>query len=213
MKSMVIALASFLVLVPTGWAQQPPSPLEGYRKLKFPPKEENFGNGWQERVALEYDVINLADLSALRAALKDGNPFVRAMAARTLGIRADKESADALADLVKADPEYMVRIRAVESLGYLKMRTDAIELAKHDANGAVSWTAARAAGQVKSDTDYALLVRKAFAAGIKREAMGAAKVGQPAPDFTAQTSDGKAFQLSTVLGKKPIAIYFAAFDG
>jgi hypothetical protein len=38
-------------------------------------------------------------------------------------------------------------------------------------------------------------------------------VGKPAPDFTALTVDRKPFQLSSVLGKKPIAIYFAAFDG
>jgi peroxiredoxin len=43
--------------------------------------------------------------------------------------------------------------------------------------------------------------------------MGTAKIGQPAPDFTALTSDGKPFKLSSVLGTKPIAIYFAAFDG
>jgi len=43
--------------------------------------------------------------------------------------------------------------------------------------------------------------------------MGSAVVGKPAPDFTALTVDGKPFQLSSVLGKKPIAIYFAAFDG
>ena len=33
------------------------------------------------------------------------------------------------------------------------------------------------------------------------------------PDFTALTGDGKPFKLSAVLGKKPVAIYFAAFDG
>jgi peroxiredoxin len=43
--------------------------------------------------------------------------------------------------------------------------------------------------------------------------MGTAKLGKPAPDFTALTSDGKHFRLSTALGKKPIAIYFAAYDG
>ena len=43
--------------------------------------------------------------------------------------------------------------------------------------------------------------------------ISAAKVGQPAPDFTAHTSDGKPFKLSTVLGKKPILIYFTGFDG
>jgi hypothetical protein len=34
------------------------------------------------------------------------------MAARALGIRGDKASADALAELVKSDPMYFVRIRS-----------------------------------------------------------------------------------------------------
>ena len=70
-----------------------------------------------------------------------------------------------------------------------------------------------AARQCDQDTDYAALVRKAYAAGIKREAIGSAKVGEAAPDFTALTSDGKVFKLSEVLGKKPIVIYFAFNDG
>jgi hypothetical protein len=70
-----------------------------------------------------------------------------------------------------------------------------------------------AADQLKSDTDYAKELREGYAMGIKREAMGIAKLGKPAPDFTAQTSDGKPFRLSTILGKRPIAIYFAAYDG
>jgi hypothetical protein len=202
-----------LVLTPTGRAQPPLSPLEKYRKLQFPPKEENFDKGWKDRVALEYEVINAADLRPLRAALKDEDPFVRSLAARALGIRGDRASAVALAELARADPEYMVRIRAVESLGFLKMKPEAIELARKDRSGGVRWAAAMAAGQLKDATDYAALVRRAYAAGIPREAMGSAKVGQPAPDFTAQTSDGKPFRLSAVLGKKPLAIYFAAFDG
>ena len=78
---------------------------------------------------------------------------------------------------------------------------------------AVRWTAERVAGELGTETDYASLVREAYRPGMKREAMGAAKVGQPAPDFSARTCDGKAFKLSEVLGKKPLAIYFAAFDG
>ena len=39
------------------------------------------------------------------------------------------------------------------------------------------------------------------------------RINDIAPDFTAQTSEGKPFKLSTILGTKPIAIYFAAFDG
>jgi hypothetical protein len=61
--------------------------------------------------------------------------------------------------------------------------------------------------------DYAAEIRQAYAAGIDRGAMGSAVVGKPAPDFAALTLDGKPFQLSAALGKKPIAMYFAAFDG
>jgi len=212
MNRMIIALIGLLILPSAGWTQ-PTSPLEKYRHLKFPPKDENFAKGWQDRVALEYEIINAADRKALRIALKDEDPFVRAIAARALGILGDKDSADALAELVKADKEYLVRIRAVESLGYLKMKPEAIRLAIKDRDLGVRWVAKLAADELKSDTDYAKQLRDGYATGIKREAMGTAKVGQRAPDFTAQTSDGKPFKLSAVLGKKPIAIYFAAFDG
>jgi HEAT repeats len=212
MQRMTIALAGLLFLSYTGWTQ-PTSALEKYRRLQFPPKDENFAKGWQERVALEYEIINAADLRALRIALNDQDPFVRAIAARGLGILGDEGSAEALAELVKADKEYLVRIRAVESLGYLKKKPEVIQLAIKDRDNGVSWVAKLAADQLKSDTDYAEQLREAYATGIQREAMGTAKLGQPAPDFTARTSDGKPFRLSTILGKKPIALYFAAYDG
>jgi hypothetical protein len=201
-----------LLAAPPGRAE-PPSPLDSYRNLEYRPTRENANKGWKERVLVEFEIINAADLGALRAGLKDRDPFVRSIAARALGIRADKASADALAELVKADPEFMVRARAVVSLGLLKMKPEAIELAKKDPNGGVQWVARMAARQIQSDTDYAALVQKAYAAGIDRDHLGVAKVGEPAPDFAALTSDGKPFKLSTVLGKKPLIVYFTAFDG
>ncbi len=207
------ALAGLVALAPPGRTQPPASPLEKYRNLEFPPSDENFDRGWKERVALEYEIINTGDLKSLRAALKDENRFVRAIAARALGILGDRASADALAELVKSDPEYPVRIRAVEALGFLKMKPEVIELANKDRDAGVCWTALTMAGKLESDVDYAASVRQAFARGIKRQVMGSARVGQPAPDFTAQTCDGKPFRLSAVRGKKPIALYFAAFDG
>lgn len=211
MMKISVALISLVVLASTALAEAQPA-LERYRKLEFPPKPENFDKGWRERVALEFEIINQADLKSLRAALDDKNVFVRSIAARALGIRGDKASADALAELARNDLEFMVRIRAVESLGLLKMKPDVIEAAKKDRQGAVRWTADLAADQLKSKQDCAAQIRRAFAKGIARKEMGTAKVGQPAPDFTAQTLDGKPFKLSSVLGKKPIAIYFAAFD-
>jgi hypothetical protein len=192
---------------------QSPLPLDNYRNLKYRPIMENFNKGWQERVLVEFDIINSAALAALRAGLKDRDPFVRSIAARALGVRGDKDSAEALAELVKTDPEGMVRVRAVESLGLLKMKPEVIELAKKDITDAVRWVAKMAAGQLNSKTDFRKLMQEAYAAGIKQGNLGVAKVGQPAPDFASLTSDGKPFKLSTVVGKKPILLYFAAFDG
>src|SRR6188474_3424417 len=127
-----VLIACLVLLAPTSWGAEPQSPIEKYRRLEFPPKDENFEQGWKDRVAADYDVINSADLTSLRAALKDGDPFVRAIAAYALGVRSDKTSADALAELVKNDKEYVVRIRAVEALALLKLKPEVIEAAKED---------------------------------------------------------------------------------
>ena len=210
---MMVVLVFLMGLPVTGLAQPPSSPLEKFRQLEFAPTEANFDKGWEDRVAVEFEIVNGARLDDLRSSLSDTNPFVRAMAARVLGIRGDAASGPSLAELVKTDPEYMVRVRAVEALGLLKTKREVIELAKTDQDLAVRWSATLAARQLDSDIDYGALVRQAYARGITRAAMGVARVGKPAPDFSAHTSEGKPFRLSSVLGKKPIAIYFAAFDG
>jgi hypothetical protein len=210
---MVPLLAVAAASLPPGCAPEAPSPIERYRALEFPAKVENFENGWKERVTAEFDVVNDAETASLKAALDDPDPFVRSIAARALGIRSDRASADALAARVETDAEPMVRIRAVEALGLLRMKPEVVERATKDSDAGVCWSANLAARQVESATDYAALVREAFAAGIEPDAIDSARVGQPAPDFTAYTVDGKPFQLSSVLGKKPIALYFAAFDG
>jgi hypothetical protein len=210
---MLVVLAGLPALAAEGSPGQPAPALERYRCLEFPPAAENFDKGWQERVALEFEVIDAADLASLRAGLKNSSPIVRSIAARALGIRADGESASALAELVKSDPEPMVRIRAVESLGYLKRMPEVIALAREDKDVGTQWAARLSAGTLESDVDFAASVRQAYAGGIRREDMDQAKVGKPAPDFAALTVDGKPFKLSSVLGKKPIAIYFAAYEG
>jgi len=213
MTRTVAIIACLLLQAPISQSAEPLSPIESYRRLEFPPQEENFDKGWKDRVAADYDVINSADLASLRTALKDDNPFVRAIAAYALGVRSDTASADALAELAKNDKEYVVRIRAVEALALLKLKPEVIESAQKDLDPGVPFVAKLVAGQFNSDIDYAAQIRQAYAKGIDRESMGSAVVGSPAPDFTALTIDGEPFQLSSVIGKQPIAIYFTAFDG
>src|SRR5262249_15926929 len=139
--ALALAPAGFSALGPAVWAQPVPSSLERYRTLEFPPIYENVDQGWQERVALEFEIVNAADLPSLRARLKDGNAFVGAVAAPALGFRAGRASADALAEMAAKDPAYLVRIRAVEALGFLKMKPEAIELARKDRDPGVQWAA------------------------------------------------------------------------
>jgi len=174
------------------------SAIAKYSKLKFPEVKLNFDKGWEigwkDRVELEFAIMNDAVSDSLRAALKSD-------AVRALGILEDRDSVDAIVDLVKNDPSYLVRIRAVESLGFLKMKPEVIELAKKDKQGGVRWSARLAAEQLKNPYDYAAQTRRSFAVGIKRKEMDVAKVGQPAPDFNVQTMDRKTFKFSSVLGK------------
>jgi hypothetical protein len=209
----VASMLGIVLAVSSPGRAEPPTPLDRYRNLMYLPTKENFNKGWQERVLVEFDVINSADLGALRAGLKDSNQFVRSIAARALGVRGDQESAESLAELVKDDPQAMVRVRAVESLGLLRIKPEVIELAKKDSSDAVRWVARMAAVQLKTETESRELMQRAFGAGIKQDELGVAKVGQPAPDFAAYTSDGKPFKLSNVLGTKPVLLYFGAFDG
>jgi hypothetical protein len=216
MSKLLIATLFALCLLRPAMAEESLSAIARYGNLRPPvvvPMFDGMDEGWQDRVALEFEIMNDADLESLRAALRDKNPNARAMAARALGILADRDSADALAALVKSDPSYLVRIRAVESLGFLKMKSDVIQLAIEDEQGGVRWSARLAADQLKSKVDFAGQVRRAFSVGIERDDMGQAEVGLPAPDITVQTMAGTPFRLSSVLGKQPIAIYFAAFDG
>jgi hypothetical protein len=93
------------------------------------------------------------------------------------------------------------------------MNPEVIELAQKDSSDAVRWVARMAAGQLAAEIDSRELMQSAYAAGIQQDQLGIAQVGEPAPDFAACTSDGEPFQLSNVLGTKPILLYFAAFDG
>ena len=84
--------------------------------------------------------------------------------------------------------------------------------AKSDKAWNVRWLSKVAEGQLKSKVDYAAKVRKAYEAGITRKEMGTARVGSPAPDFSALDIDGKPFKLGDVVKKKIVVLTFQVAD-
>ena len=208
----IAAVCGVLLHTSVKSAPSPKSPLERCRSTDFSLEGEKFDENWRERVALEFDVVNNAGLEELRAGLKDSNLYVRAMSARALGMRGDRNAAEDLAGLVRSDSEHLVRTRAVEALGLLKMKPDVIASAKTDKHGGVRWAADLSADLMRQDVDFAAQERRAFSEGITVNEMGQAAVGRLAPEFSALTIEGDEFSLSSVLGEKPIVLYFAAFD-
>jgi len=206
-------LTGLLGILPAVSARPSHSALERYRNLELKPVFENFDKGWQERVELEFEMVNHPNLPELRQGLKDTDPYVRSISAKVLGFLADRESIELLAEMAAKDPEYHVRIRAIEALGFLKAKPEVIAAGKSDPDFGVKWTAKTVEGMVADRVDHAAQARASFAKGIRRKDMDSAVVGKRAPDFTARRLDGTLFRLSEVRGKKPIAIYFAAFDG
>src|SRR5262245_6320420 len=60
-RVIAVALSAGLLGVPSSRAQ-PPAPLEKYRNMKYRPTMENFDKGWKERVLVEFEIVNSADL-------------------------------------------------------------------------------------------------------------------------------------------------------
>ncbi len=188
------------------------SPLDEYRKSDFAPKKGKVDDAWKKRILLEFELVRAGKPELLRPALKDPSKEVRAFAAGALGILGDQASAAPLAELAKADPDAMVRIMALQGLGWLRAGPEAVEAARSDSNRDVVFMAGVADLHLKDPKDHAAVVREAYTAPLRLEELASARVGAPAPDFSALDSTGAPFQLSSVLKKEIVVLTFQIAD-
>lgn len=188
------------------------SPADEYRKVDFAQKQGKFDDACRKRIALEFEMIRTGKPDLLRPALKDPNRDVRAFAAATLGILGDKASAASIAQLAKEDSDAVVRVMALQGLGWLKAGPDVINAAKSDSNRDVKFMAGVAEAHLKDPRDFAAMVREAYKAPLKPEEIASAQLGKPAPDFSVTDSDGNPFKLSAVLKKQIVVLAFQLAD-
>jgi len=193
----------------------PPRDLIGeYRRADFG-SEQSFPvleDSYRKRIALEFEIIRSGRIGPLREALGDPNRFVRAFSVAGLGILGDGASVEAISKLV-ADPDTMVGVAALQALGWLKDGKEAVQSAKAKSPTLSRHLVTIAERQIEDSIDHAAKVRQAYQLGLRREEVGSAVAGKPAPDFTATDTDGNPFRLAdAVLKNKVVILIFVSAD-
>lgn len=150
-------------------------------------------------------------LPGLIAGSESPSVQVRALCARVFGFLGNKSATPTLIKLLD-DKSALVVVLAVDSLGQLQ-----------DPAGL---EALRVTRQKHTNGDVLLHIKKALDRGVpledgvreqviqmNSETINSAKVGQLAPEFSLQDSDGKEWRLADFRGKKPVVLVFIYGDG
>jgi hypothetical protein len=136
---------------------------------------------------------------------------VRTLAAQALSLVGDPRAETALVDALQKDSKASVRLYAADGLGVLGVaHRELIERVKaNDKNG-----------DVRSHCDFALerphnnvlqQVREDFRK-YDTTGLGAVRLGEPAPNVTLESHDGKPVELASFRGKKTVVLVFIYGD-
>jgi peroxiredoxin len=167
-------------------------------------------DGWQQRVKTEAVLASLEskDAPALEALLGDSDRFVRAVAARALGLTSGSKSAPALAAALAAEQDKLARISMIEALG----RTGgdgalaAVEAQQTPGGDAdITWMAGLARRQLKgAHWDIENLRAEFVEAGHAKFAV--AEIGKDAPDLGLPSAD-RPVTLGPYRGKVVVVVF------
>jgi hypothetical protein len=165
-------------------------------------------HGWQGRMKALVGLARAgpAAVPVLVDALKKGSPSTRELAAQALVFCADPRARQAL-EAALDDPEISVRLYACSALsmfGRLKPAKRYLRLREGD-HWAVRQNMAFALE--RDDRPDATALRKVLV-NYDLAAMGSARVGGLAPDFTLGDLQGKTHRLSDFRGKKGVLLVF-----
>ncbi len=170
--------------------------------------------GWKVRMRALRDIVRIGSpcIPKLIALLDAEDGELRVFAAQALAFVGDPRAVDALTKTLNTDGEAAARLYAADALGKfggLLEEPRGFGLTKKERNG-----------DVRAHVRFALerkgkrmppAVRKAFR-DLDPAAIGSAKLGGAAPDFTLRDASGKAHRLSTLRGKKNVVLVFIYGD-
>lgn len=207
----VTALAADAPKLPPAAAES----LEAFRKVPWadrckPVRADPAPDGWQQRVKTEAALASLdaRDAGALEALLADPDRFVRAVAARGLGLVGDTKSAAPLASALAAEKDKLARIEMIQALartggGGALEAVEAQQAPGGDAD--IAFVAGLARRQLKGSAWDVASLRAEFAEAARAK-FGVAEMGKDAPDLALPSAD-KPVNLGPYKGKVVVLVF------
>ena len=169
--------------------------------------------GWKARAETLKQLVagGKASIPAIEKHLIDENTAVRILAAQAIGYLAPLANIEKLTEVVRKDTDPAVRLYAVDAIGMSgqgeKFNWDTLEKFEknRDVLKHINYARSRAAQGVENSVTTAL-------AQMPDARIDSAKVGEPAPEFTLNSVDGKQYSLSQFKGKQPVVLVFIYGD-
>jgi len=149
---------------------------------------------------------------AVRRLLTHENEHVRQIAATALGLLRVESATDALSRRLKEDPDPVVRAQAAIALGQIGASREAVAdpLADEDHTD-VRHQCAVALDRIEKNESVEPDVAETFAA-LDESSFGRVQVGEPAPTFTLDDTEGTPWSLSDVLGENTVVLLWVFAD-
>ena len=189
--------------------------LDAFRKVPWadrckPTRGDPAPDGWQDRVKVEAALASLGakDAPALEWLLVDPDRFVRAQAARALGLTSGAKSAPFLVTALAAERDKLARVAMIEALGRTGGDGALAAVEAQQTPGAdadVSFMVGLARRQLKGKAwDIANL--RAEAADAASAQFSIAKIGSAAPELALPSAD-KPVTLGPYKGKVVVIVF------
>jgi peroxiredoxin len=215
-----LALVASVAPLPTAAAEPtlpaaPAAKLEAFRKVDWaahlkPARPDPAPPSWKTRCEAEWTLAALpkADAAALLPLLGDGDRFVRALAARSVGIAQPDGAAKALLAALAAEKDKNARVALVEALGRVGGEgvLEAVEAQQQPgAEADVVFQVGIARRQLKGGAWDLASIRGEHADAL-RVVVDGAKVGEPAPELALPSPAGPV-NLSTYKGRIVVLVF------
>ncbi len=184
------------------------------RNLQSPGIADPDDTDWRVRLLAVRDLVRAAPdaLPDIIAALDDENFQVRYVAATALGALRATQAVPELQRLLREDPQMLVRSQAAVALGQIGS-TGSLDLLRdrleNDPAGDVKHQCELSIDQIEKDKHATDQLREAYR-NLDPQTFETARVGEPAPGFTLDDTQGNPHSLAELNGQWTVLIWVFA---